>query len=57
MLRQNSLVCLLKFGFIYETILGRDFNLYEEISVHEQVNRLIEQATLYDNLCQCYIGW
>ena len=38
-------------------ILGRDFNLYEVISEPEQVSRLIEQATLYDNLCQCYIGW
>ncbi|CAD5206660.1 unnamed protein product [Bursaphelenchus okinawaensis] len=36
---------------------GRDFNAYEEIPVSEQVSRLIEQATLYDNLCQCYIGW
>jgi len=36
---------------------GRDFNPLAEISVQEQVNRLIEQATLSDNLCQCYIGW
>ncbi|KAI6224301.1 Serine/threonine-protein kinase TOR [Aphelenchoides fujianensis] len=36
---------------------GRDFNLYEVIPETEQVSRLIEQATLYDNLCQCYIGW
>lgn len=38
-------------------LTGRDFNLYEQIDVPEQVGRLIEQATLYDNLCQCYIGW
>lgn len=38
-------------------ILGRDFNQYQEINVSEQVSRLIEQATLNDNLCQCYIGW
>lgn len=36
--------------------LGRDFNPRYEILVPEQVTRLIEQATLYDNLCQCYIG-
>ncbi|CAD5209675.1 unnamed protein product [Bursaphelenchus xylophilus] len=38
-------------------LTGRDFNALEEITVAEQVSRLIEQATLYDNLCQCYIGW
>lgn len=38
-------------------LTGRDFNAFEEINVPEQVSRLIEQATLYDNLCQCYIGW
>jgi FKBP12-rapamycin complex-associated protein len=38
-------------------LTGRDFNMYEEIGVQEQVNRLIVQAMLYDNLCQCYIGW
>ncbi|KAI1717889.1 FAT domain-containing protein [Ditylenchus destructor] len=38
-------------------LTGRDFNQYTEMSVPEQVSRLIEQATLNDNLCQCYIGW
>lgn len=38
-------------------LCGRDFNPYVEIAVDEQVDRLIEQATLPDNLCQCYIGW
>lgn len=38
-------------------LCGRDFNPYVEISVPEQVDRLIEQATMNDNLCQCYIGW
>lgn len=42
---------------INQKILGRDFNQYHEISVSEQVSRLIEQATVNDNLCQCYIGW
>jgi hypothetical protein len=38
-------------------LCGQDFNPFVEISVAEQVDRLIEQATLNDNLCQCYIGW
>ncbi|KAL7080367.1 hypothetical protein ACQ4LE_000271 [Meloidogyne hapla] len=38
-------------------LCGRDFNPFESISVPEQVDRLIEQATMNDNLCQCYIGW
>ncbi|KAF7639171.1 hypothetical protein Mgra_00001404 [Meloidogyne graminicola] len=38
-------------------LCGRDFNPFEAISVSEQVDRLIEQATMNDNLCQCYIGW
>ena len=36
---------------------GRDFNPLVEMSVQEQVDRLIQQATQNDNLCQCYIGW
>ncbi|KAL3082736.1 hypothetical protein niasHS_010538 [Heterodera schachtii] len=38
-------------------LCGRDFNPCVEISVQEQADRLIEQATLNDNLCQCYVGW
>uniref|UniRef100_A0A914I1V5 Serine/threonine-protein kinase TOR n=1 Tax=Globodera rostochiensis TaxID=31243 RepID=A0A914I1V5_GLORO len=38
-------------------LCGRDFNPCVEISVQEQTDRLIEQATLNDNLCQCYVGW
>uniref|UniRef100_A0A914NSB3 Non-specific serine/threonine protein kinase n=1 Tax=Meloidogyne incognita TaxID=6306 RepID=A0A914NSB3_MELIC len=38
-------------------LCGRDFNPFEPINVTEQVDRLIEQATMNDNLCQCYIGW
>ncbi|KAK6059937.1 FATC domain protein [Cooperia oncophora] len=32
---------------------GSDFG----VDVQEQVDRLVEQATLHENLCQCYIGW
>ncbi|CAJ0593781.1 unnamed protein product [Cylicocyclus nassatus] len=28
-----------------------------EVGVQEQIDRLVEQATLHENLCQCYIGW
>ncbi|EPB75677.1 rapamycin binding domain protein [Ancylostoma ceylanicum] len=28
-----------------------------EVDVQEQIDRLVEQATLHENLCQCYIGW
>ncbi|KAI6231501.1 Serine/threonine-protein kinase TOR [Aphelenchoides besseyi] len=44
-------------GRVKAKLSGRDFNVYEVISEKEQVNRLIEQATLFDNLCQCYVGW
>jgi phosphatidylinositol kinase/protein kinase (PI-3 family) len=36
---------------------GRDFNTEGPITVSDQVERLIQQATSHDNLCQCYIGW
>ena len=36
-------------------LTGREFG--EELSVAQQVQRLIEQATSHLNLCQCYVGW
>lgn len=36
---------------------GRDFNPNHVLSVPEQVDELITQATAVENLCQCYIGW
>jgi len=38
-------------------LLGRDFNPEEALNVHDQVMKLIEQATSYENLCQCFFGW
>lgn len=35
---------------------GRDFD-DEHLDVSAQVQRLINQATSHENLCQCYIGW
>ncbi|MFH4978121.1 hypothetical protein AB6A40_004830 [Gnathostoma spinigerum] len=42
---------------IRHKLSGRDFQPNVEYSVPEQVSRLIDQATLPENLCQCYIGW
>jgi len=36
---------------------GKDFSPKEVLTVPEQVQRLIDQATSHENLCQCYIGW
>jgi len=36
-------------------LTGREFG--EQLEVAAQVQRLIEQATSNQNLCQCYIGW
>lgn len=55
--RVKAKLCGKFFFFDFYKILGRDFNQFHEICVSEQVSRLIEQATLNDNLCQCYIGW
>nr|CCA19196.1 PREDICTED: similar to fkbprapamycin associated protein putative [Albugo laibachii Nc14] len=39
-------------------LTGRDFEGESEIlDVGAQVQRLIDQATSHENLCQCYIGW
>ncbi|KAI9320096.1 armadillo-type protein [Dichotomocladium elegans] len=36
---------------------GRDFNARVTLDVRTQVDKLIQQATSLENLCQCYIGW
>jgi FKBP12-rapamycin complex-associated protein len=38
-------------------LLGKDFDNFSSLDVTNQVERLIDQATSYINLCQCYIGW
>ncbi|BFZ53909.1 phosphatidylinositol kinase-related protein kinase tor1 [Savitreella phatthalungensis] len=38
-------------------LTGRDFRPDQELDVKMQVERLIQQATSLENLCQCYIGW
>eukprot|EP01119_Soliformovum_irregulare_P019910 TRINITY_DN6394_c0_g1_i2.p1 TRINITY_DN6394_c0_g1~~TRINITY_DN6394_c0_g1_i2.p1 ORF type:complete len:736 (-),score=240.02 TRINITY_DN6394_c0_g1_i2:105-2312(-) len=39
-------------------LTGRDFGDGSEVlNVGDQVNKLIQQATSHDNLCQCFVGW
>jgi FKBP12-rapamycin complex-associated protein len=39
------------------TYIGRDFKPDVVLSVQDQVEKLINQATALENLCQCYSGW
>lgn len=41
---------------VQRKLAGRDFNPSEELSVEEQVEKLIKQATSLENLCQCFPG-
>jgi FKBP12-rapamycin complex-associated protein len=36
---------------------GRDFNPEVSLTVQVQVEKLIDQATALENLCQCFSGW
>jgi FKBP12-rapamycin complex-associated protein len=38
-------------------LTGRDFNPRVTLDVPTQVDKLIQQATSLENLCQCYVGW
>ncbi|KAG5650773.1 hypothetical protein H0H81_011098 [Sphagnurus paluster] len=42
---------------VQHKLTGRDFNPEVALSVEVQVDRLIEQATAFENLCQCFSGW
>ena len=42
---------------VKEKLTGRDFRPDQELTVDEQVAKLIAQATSVENLCQHYIGW
>eukprot|EP01113_Clastostelium_recurvatum_P006582 TRINITY_DN1298_c0_g1_i1.p1 TRINITY_DN1298_c0_g1~~TRINITY_DN1298_c0_g1_i1.p1 ORF type:complete len:2380 (+),score=927.36 TRINITY_DN1298_c0_g1_i1:62-7201(+) len=41
---------------VNKKLTGRDFG-NDVLEVPQQVQRLIDQATSHENLCQCYIGW
>ncbi|ORZ10331.1 phosphatidylinositol kinase Tor2 [Lobosporangium transversale] len=38
-------------------LTGRDFKPDKPLDVPSQVEKLIQQASSYENLCQCWIGW
>ncbi|ORX99768.1 PtdIns-3-kinase tor2 [Basidiobolus meristosporus CBS 931.73] len=42
---------------ISNKLTGRDFKPNQTLDVSTQVEKLIQQATSLENLCQCYIGW
>ncbi len=46
---------------IQSKLTGRDFNKSgvggDELTVDEQVDRLIRQAMDVENLCQLFVGW
>ncbi|KAL7753608.1 phosphatidylinositol kinase- protein kinase tor1 [Sorochytrium milnesiophthora] len=42
---------------VQNKLTGRDFNVNNVLDVHDQVERLILQATSLENLCLCFIGW
>ncbi|KAJ1306989.1 hypothetical protein OPQ81_007969 [Rhizoctonia solani] len=42
---------------VRDKLAGRDFHTKEPLPTTDQVLRLIEQATSYENLCQSFSGW
>jgi FKBP12-rapamycin complex-associated protein len=42
---------------VSQKLTGRDFKPEEELTVTDQVNKLIIEATKLENLSQHYIGW
>ena len=44
---------------VRQKLTGKDFVTAtgDPLNVNDQVERLIDQATSYENLTQCYIGW
>ena len=38
-------------------LAGKDFKETESLSIVEQVNKLIKQATSHENISQAYLGW
>ncbi|KAJ7215054.1 phosphatidylinositol 3-kinase [Mycena pura] len=48
---------LLVYNRVQAKLTGRDFDPEVALSVQEQVDKLILQATSLENLCQCFAGW
>lgn len=42
---------------INDKLIGNDFKRFKDLDVKTQVDKLIQQATSVENLCQHYIGW
>lgn len=42
---------------VYAKLTGTDFRQREPLGVEAQVERLFQEATSHENLCQCYVGW
>lgn len=42
---------------VKEKLMGRDFKPDEELTFIVQVDKLLIEATKFENLCQHYIGW
>lgn len=42
---------------VKEKLTGRDFRHNDELSVSDQVDKLLAQATNVENICQHWIGW
>lgn len=42
---------------IQTKLTGRDFGETSVLGTDEQVDKLINQATSVENLCQLFIGW
>ncbi|CAF0930015.1 unnamed protein product, partial [Didymodactylos carnosus] len=51
-IRAVEIMCRVK-----EKLTGNDFHRDQPVDISTQVELLIKQATSYENLCQCYIGW
>ena len=48
---------LAAYNRVQDKLSGRDFNREVSLSVQAQVEKLIQQATSLENLCQCFSGW
>lgn len=42
---------------VQQKLTGRDFKPTVVLSVNDQVDKLIAQATSLENLSQCFVGW
>lgn len=42
---------------VKDKLTGHDFKKEEELSYINQVDKLLIEATKFENLCQHYIGW